>query len=93
MESKCGDVDCPMCSQVREIFFPDIDPVYAAYLLGEQKDCLRRRQKNSASGTSSRSSPTLDDTFVTHRVRIEAKPVRSAQVNNKRISTSFLRSS
>ena len=46
---------------------------------------MRRRQKTGATrtGPSTMSSPTLYDTFVTARLRIEAKPVRSAEVNNK----------
>ena len=91
MESKCGDAECVICTQVREIVCPAIDPAYAQFLEKERKACMRRRQKNAA-GPSTMSSPTLYDTFVTARLRIEAKPVRSAEVNNKRINISFLRS-
>ena len=94
MESKCGDADCLICTQVREIICPAIDPAYAEFLEKERKACMRRRQKNGATrtGPSTMYSPTLYDTFVTARVCIEAKPVRSAEVNNKRINISFLRS-
>ena len=85
MDSKCGDAECLMCTQVREIVCPDIDPAYAQFLEKERKACMRHRQKTGATriGLSMMSSPTLDDTFVTARLRIEAKPVRSAEVNNK----------
>lgn len=88
MESKCGSDDCVMCNQVREIVCPDIDPAYARFLEEERTSCMRRRQENgpSRTGPSAITSQGHDQTIADAKVRIAAKCVRSAEVNNKRIS-------